>query len=71
METEGAPDLEGDYELGTRWICSCGTNFVFREGFNRAGYVMAEWWEAPAIPQPRTEKPRTSLSARLFGPRKG
>ena len=45
------------------------TTFVYREGFNRAGYPSVEWWPAPTVPQPRAAKPaRRGL---LFGPRKG
>lgn len=65
LQTTGAPSPEG-HEVGERWVCSCGDNFVYREGFNRAGYQSVEWWPAPAIPQPRGK--RRSL---LFGPRKG
>jgi len=67
LQSEGAPSDEG-HELGERWVCSCGDNFVYREGFNRAGYPSVEWWQAPAIPQPRAAKSKRSL---LFGPRKG
>ena len=70
METADAPGQDGDVELGTRWICSCGTNYVYREGFNRAGHVEPGWWQAPALPQPRTQR-RKPLGVRLFGPRKG
>jgi hypothetical protein len=66
METPDAPAREGDYDVGSRWICSCGTHYVYREGFNRGGYLEPAWWKAPAIPQQRTP-----LSVRLFGPRKG
>ena len=47
--------------MGERWVCSCGDNFVYREGFNRAGYPSLEWWPAPAIPQPRKATPRAAL----------
>ena len=67
LQTEGAPSEEG-HELGERWVCACGDNFVYREGFNRAGYPNVDWWPAPAIPQQRATKPKRSL---LFGPRKG
>jgi hypothetical protein len=67
LQTEGAPSEEG-HELGERWVCTCGDNFVYREGFNRAGYPSVEWWPAPAIPQQTTKKSKRSL---LFGPRKG
>ena len=67
LETEGAPSAEG-HDLGERWICSCGDNFVYREGFNRAGYPSVGWWPAPAIPQQSSRKSKRSL---LFGPRKG
>ena len=66
METDGAPSADSPHAAGDRWICECGGNFVYREGFNRAGYTSLEWWPAPAIPQPR--KARRGL---LFGPRQG
>ena len=65
LQTDGAPTGE-HHEVGERWVCSCGDNFVYREGFNRAGYPSLDWWPAPAIPQPR--KARRGL---LFGSRKG
>ncbi|MCW2737010.1 hypothetical protein [Nocardioides sp.] len=67
LQTETAPSADEDHEVGDRWVCSCGDNFVYREGFNRAGYQTLEWWPAPAIPQPRNAKRR----GLLFGPRKG
>ena len=70
LQTEGAPTTDDGHEVGERWVCSCGDNFVYREGFNRAGYSSVEWWPAPAIPQPRNSRPRRS-GIRLFGPRKG
>ena len=69
LQTEGAPTGE-DHELGERWVCSCGDNFVYREGFNRAGHASLDWWPAPAapaVPQPRKALRR----GLLFGPRKG
>ena len=68
LQTADAPTLEG-HEVGERWVCSCGDNFVYREGFNRAGYPSVEWWPAPAIPQPRAAK--AARRGLLFGPRKG
>ncbi len=65
LQTEAAPSADSEHEVGERWVCSCGDNFVYRAGFNRAGYESLEWWPAPAIPSPRTKR---SL---LFGPRKG
>lgn len=67
LQTETAPSEADQHELGERWVCSCGDNFVYREGFNRAGYRSVEWWPAPAIPQPRNATKR----GLLFGPRKG
>ena len=64
LATDGAPAEDG-HEVGERWVCSCGDHFVYREGFNRAGYAEVAWWPVPAIPQPR------SSGVRLFGPRKG
>jgi hypothetical protein len=69
LQTEGAPSSEGDHEIGERWVCSCGDNFVYREGFNRAGYASLGWWAAPALPQPR--KAKSARRGLLFGPRKG
>jgi hypothetical protein len=69
LKTEGAPGDSG-HELGERWVCECGDNFVYREGFNRAGYQSVEWWPAPAIPQPRNAKTKARRGL-LFGPRKG
>ena len=68
LQTQDAPSNDHPHELGEQWVCSCGDNFVYREGFNRAGYAEVEWWPAPAIPQPRGAKPKHGL---LFGPRKG
>lgn len=68
LQTVGAPTDEG-HEVGARWVCACGDNFVYREGFNRAGYPTLAWWPAPAIPQPR--KTRPARRGLLFGPRKG
>lgn len=70
LESDGAPTEATEHEFGERWVCSCGDHFVYREGFNRAGYLSLEWWPAPAIPQPRNaaSRPRRGL---LFGPRKG
>lgn len=69
LQTEFAPSADEEHELGERWVCACGDNFVYREGFNRAGYPDVGWWPAPAIPQQREEKPRRR--GLLFGPRKG
>ena len=66
LQTDGAPSPRG-HEVGERWVCSCGDHFVYREGFNRAGYQSIEWWPAPVVPQTRGSKRR----GLLFGPRKG
>jgi hypothetical protein len=65
-QTPDAPSDEGDYELGTRWVCECGGNFVFREGLNRRGYPDNAWWPAPALPRQRRH-----VRDMLFGPRRG
>lgn len=67
LQTRDAPTNEG-HEVGERWVCGCGENFVYREGFNRAGHPTLDWWPAPAIPQPRNTGGVRGL---LFGPRKG
>ena len=70
LETESAPEPDSEHQLGERWVCDCGDHFVYREGFNRAGYQSVEWWPAPAIPQPRNTKTKVKRGL-LFGPRKG
>jgi hypothetical protein len=69
METPDAPSVDG-HEVGDRWVCSCGDTFIYREGFNRAGYPSLEWWVIPNVPQPREAKPKARRGL-LFGPRKG
>ena len=66
MQTGNAPSEEDATELGARWVCECGSNFVYREGFNRGGHLEASWWPAPALPQPRR-----GVRGLLFGPRQG
>jgi hypothetical protein len=63
METAAAPGDQG-HEVGARWVCECGANFVYREGFNRGGYLELDWWSAPAVPQQRR-----GVRGVLFGPR--
>ncbi|MDT0183474.1 hypothetical protein Q9S36_25120 [Microbacterium sp. ARD31] len=65
LETDGAPDAEG-HEVGSRWICECGLNYVFHEGFNPRGGLTNAWFVAPPLP-----KPRSAVGKLLFGPRKG
>ena len=53
LETEGAPSSEG-HEVGERWVCQCGDNFVYREGFTRAGHPAAAQGQArPALRPPQ------------------
>lgn len=66
MDTDDAPRAGAEVEIGTRWVCECGINYVFHEGFNRAGAFEPQWFAAPALP-----KPRGPLGTLLFGPRKG
>ncbi|WP_374457670.1 hypothetical protein [Nocardioides sp.] len=66
LETDGAPDAQGDFEVGSRWVCECGLNYVFHEGFNRGGGYTNSWFVAPPLP-----KPRGPVGTLLFGPRKG
>lgn len=66
METAGAPSDRQVAEIGTRWVCECGTNYVYREGFNRGGYLEASWWPAPALPRQRRH-----VRDLLFGQRQG
>ena len=66
LEMPEAPGRDAEYPIGARWVCECGTNFVYREGFNRGGQLTAAWWEAPAVP-----RPRRAVRDLLFGPRRG
>ncbi len=66
LETDQAPAEGADFTVGARWVCPCGANFVYHEGFNRGGGYTNEWFPAPPLP-----RPRVSLSSLLFGPRKG
>jgi hypothetical protein len=63
-EQDDAPARDAEYADGTRWICACGCNFVYREGFNRAGHRGMDWWEAPALVIPQQRRP--SLRERLL-----
>lgn len=69
LQTADAPTPEG-HEVGERWVCSCGDHFIYREGFNRAGYPSLEWWPAPTVPRPRAAA-KPARRGLLFGPRKG
>jgi hypothetical protein len=69
LEQDEAPAQDGEFAEGTRWVCACGTNFVYREGFNRAGYMDMAWWEAPSVVIPEQRQPRKSLLDRLTRPR--
>lgn len=77
LETDGAPSADGDHAIGERWVCTCGDNFVYREGFNRSSHATLQWWPAPAIPKPANPGPaipkprRGAVRGLLFGPRKG
>lgn len=71
LETAGAPDAHVEAEEGTRWICACGDNFVYRGGFNRGGGYGLEWFPAPAIAPMKVPRQRGSLGSRLFGQRTG
>ncbi len=68
-ELPEAPGNDADVPEGTRWVCECGANYVFREGFNAAGHNVLTWWPAPALPKPRRE--RQSLRTLLVRPRQG
>lgn len=68
-ELPDAPSADVAVPEGTRWVCECGANFVYREGFNAAGHLHSAWWPAPALPTPRRE--RQSLKSLLIRPRQG
>ena len=71
LEQAEAPAQDGEFADGARYVCSCGSHFVYREGFNRAGYKSMEWWPAPAIAVPKQRQARRSLRDRLIRPRNG
>jgi hypothetical protein len=71
LEQAEAPAQDGEFADGTRWVCTCGANYVYREGFNRAGFKGMDWWEAPAIVIPEQRQARKSLRDRLIRPRNG
>ena len=71
LETAEAPNPDVEVEEGTRWICQCGDNFVYRGGFNRGGGYGMEWFPAPPIAPVQVPKQRGSFGSRLFSPRKG
>lgn len=71
LETDEAPDLAVEVDEGTRWICACGDNFVYRGGFNRGGGYSLEWFPAPPVAPVKVPRQRGSLGSRLFSPRKG
>jgi len=71
LESDTAPDPHLVPEEGTRWICSCGDNFVYRGGFNRGGGYGLEWFPAPPLAGVSVPRQRGSLGSRIFSQRKG
>ncbi len=71
LETAEAPDARTEVEEGTRWVCECGENFVYRGGFNRGGGYTLEWFPAPRTAPVKMPRQRGSLGARIFSQRKG
>jgi len=71
LETAEAPNPGVDVEEGTRWICRCGDDFVFRGGFNRDGGYTVDWFPAPPVGGLKVPRQRGSLGSRIFSPRKG
>ena len=71
LEQPGAPTPDVAYEVDSRWVCECGDNFVYHEGFNRAGYKEMNWYQASPIVIPQQRTARRSLKDRLIHPRKG
>ncbi len=70
LELPNAPTPGVEYEIDARWVCDCGDNYVFREGFNRAGFKELNWYQAAPIVVPEQRKAHRSLRDRL-SPRKG
>ena len=71
LELPNAPKQGVEYEPDARWVCDCGDNFVYHEGFNRAGYKEWNWYQAAPIAIPEQRKAQRSLRDRLIRPRKG
>lgn len=69
LDLPEAPGADVETPEGTRWVCACGANFVYREGFNAAGHLMSSWWPAPPLVEPRRQ--RASLRDLLIRPRRG
>lgn len=69
LEQADAPDRDAEFPVDTRWECSCGSSYIYREGFNRAGYPGLDWWEVPPIAVPEQRRP--SLRERLLQSRQG
>lgn len=71
LETPEAPTHGAVFADGTRWVCQCGANYVYRQGFNRAGFAEMDWWPAPAVAVPQQRKGHRSLRDRLTHAREG
>lgn len=69
LEQPDAPVRDAEYPVDAHWTCGCGADYIYREGFNRGGYLEMDWWEVPPIAVPRQRR-RTSLRDRLIGSRK-
>lgn len=69
LETPGAPEADAEFEVGARWICGCGDNFVYHEGFNRAGYKEMAWFQASPLVIPK-QRMQDRLRDRLVRPRR-
>lgn len=70
LELPNAPTQGVEYEINARWVCECGDNYVYHEGFNRAGYKEMNWYQAAPIEIPQQRKAHRSLKDRLIHPRK-
>lgn len=71
LELPNAPKAGVEYALDTRWVCDCGDNYVYHDGFNRAGYKELNWYQASPLVVPRQRTARRSLRDRLIHPRTG
>lgn len=71
MEQADAPAEDAEFELDTRWVCSCGANFVYREGFDALGRRGSSWWPAPApVVVPEQRRPGRLRIEMHFGRRR-
>lgn len=69
LEQPDAPQDDVEFEADARWICGCGDNYVYHEGFNRAGHQEMSWYQAPPLVIPK-QRMQHKLRDLLIRPRR-